>query len=243
MNLSSEKFTLKWNDFNQSVTSAFGDLRNDSDFTDVTLACEDGQQVEAHKVILAASSPFFQDILRINKHPHPLIYMRGIKAEDLVAIVDFLYYGEAKVYQDNLDNFLALAEDLKLKGLNTGDNQQPDHVKVDETITKPPTKIILNPEQTSIKSENPANEITVAVANQSVNMDLDKLNATIEGMMDETYRATVCKVCGKEGQRGDIRKHIESNHIEGVSHQCNICGKTSKSRHALVVHKIRYHKK
>ena len=65
----------------------------DKEFTDVTLACEDGKQVEAHKVILAASSPFFKDILKRNKHPHPLIYMRGLKSEDLLAIIDFLYFG------------------------------------------------------------------------------------------------------------------------------------------------------
>ena len=33
----------------------------------------DGHQIEAHKVILAASSPFFQAILKKNKHSHPLI--------------------------------------------------------------------------------------------------------------------------------------------------------------------------
>ena len=32
---------------------AFGNLREDKNFADVTLACEDGQQVEAHKIILA----------------------------------------------------------------------------------------------------------------------------------------------------------------------------------------------
>ena len=55
----SEKLCLQWNDFLENVKSAFGNLREDNDFTDVTLACEGGQQVEAHKVILAASSPFF----------------------------------------------------------------------------------------------------------------------------------------------------------------------------------------
>ena len=39
--------------------NAFGELREGKDFTDVTLACEDGQQVEAHKVVLTSSSPFF----------------------------------------------------------------------------------------------------------------------------------------------------------------------------------------
>ena len=63
---------------------------------DVTLACEDGKQVEAHKVILASSSPFFHNFLKRNKHPHPLIYMRGVKSDDLLAIVDFLILGASR---------------------------------------------------------------------------------------------------------------------------------------------------
>ena len=65
----SEKLCLQWNDFKDNVSSSFGGLREDKDLTDVTLACEDGQQVDAHKVILAASSPFFKDILKRNKDP------------------------------------------------------------------------------------------------------------------------------------------------------------------------------
>ena len=52
----SEKLCLQWNDFKENVYSACGSLRNDKEFTDVTLACEDGQQLEAHKVILAFST-------------------------------------------------------------------------------------------------------------------------------------------------------------------------------------------
>ena len=103
-----ERLCLQWNDFKDNVSSAFGDLREDKDFTDVTLACEDGQQVEAHKVVLIASSPFFLNILKRNKHPHPLIYMKGVKSENLVAMVDFFYHGEANVFQENLDSFLVL---------------------------------------------------------------------------------------------------------------------------------------
>ena len=113
----SEKLCLQWNDFKDNVNTAFGSLRQDTDFTDVTLVSEDGQQLEVHKVILVASSPFFKNILAKNKHSHPLIYMRKIKSEDLVAIIDFLYCGEANVYQENLNSFLAIAEELQLKGL------------------------------------------------------------------------------------------------------------------------------
>ena len=112
-----EQLSLRWNEFHQKTGNAFRNLREDFDFLDVTLACEDGQQIEAHKVILAASSPFFKKILARNKHPHPLIFMRGVKSVDLLAIVDFLYFGETKVFQENLDNFLGIAEELQLEGL------------------------------------------------------------------------------------------------------------------------------
>ena len=92
-----KKLCLKWNDFQENAISAFGTLREDREFADVTLACEDGKQVEAHKVILASSSPFFLNLLSRNKHPHPLIYMRGLKSEDLLAMIDFLYFGEGNV--------------------------------------------------------------------------------------------------------------------------------------------------
>ena len=48
----SEKHCLKWNDFQENVNVAFGSSREDNEFADVTLACEDGHQIEAHKVVL-----------------------------------------------------------------------------------------------------------------------------------------------------------------------------------------------
>ena len=49
--------SLQWNDFQDNIKSAFGNLieDNDSDFANVTLACEDGHHLEAQKVILEGS--------------------------------------------------------------------------------------------------------------------------------------------------------------------------------------------
>ena len=41
-------------------------------------------------------------------------------------MVDFLYFGEANIFQENLDSFLSLAEELKLKGLNNTADQLDD---------------------------------------------------------------------------------------------------------------------
>ena len=130
----SEKLCLQWNEFQKIVSSAFADLREDKDFTDVTLACEDGKQVEVHKVVLASSSPFFMQLLKRNKHPHPLIYMKGVKSENLMAMLEFFYFGEANVYQENLDTFLAFADELKLKGLNGPGPEQPKDIKYESGL-------------------------------------------------------------------------------------------------------------
>ena len=109
---SSERLCLQWNAFKENVTSAFGRLREDNDFSDVTLVSKDGKQVEAHRIVLASSSPFFMELLRNHKRASPLIFIKGVKYEDLVAIVDFLYVGAANVFQENLDSFLAIATPL-----------------------------------------------------------------------------------------------------------------------------------
>jgi len=113
---SSEKFCLRWNDFESNISVAFRELREDKDFFDVTLACDD-DQIQAHKVILSACSPFFRQILKRNRHEHPLLYLKGVKYIDLMSVLNFMYHGEVNVAQDELNSFLAIAEDLKVKGL------------------------------------------------------------------------------------------------------------------------------
>ena len=114
--MANEKFCLRWNDFEANISSAFRELREDKDFFDVTLACDD-EQLQAHKVILSACSPFFRTVLRRNRHEHPLLYLKGVKYADLVSVLNFMYHGEVNVAQEELNSFLAIAEELKVKGL------------------------------------------------------------------------------------------------------------------------------
>ena len=92
-------------------------MRLATDFSDVTLACENGRQIYAHRVILASSSSFFQGVLTKLMHSHPLIFLRGVSYSHLSAIVDFIYLGQAEVEQKDLDAFLEVAGGLGVKGL------------------------------------------------------------------------------------------------------------------------------
>jgi len=197
----SQKYWLKWNKFQENLYSSLGGLRESREFADVTLACEDGQQVEAHKVILAASSPFFQNILRSNPHQHPLIYMRGMKSEDLVGIVDFLYYGEVNILQDNLDNFLTLAEEIQLKGLTNEDKVTEQVLKKtepnlgkkakreprEESENEPLTDMVkVKPIEELVNKETPTDGDKIAIADITTELDksIAELSTELENISE-----------------------------------------------------------
>merc|ERR1711923_614305 len=87
-----------------------------------TLACDD-EQIQAHKVILSACSPFFRNVLRRNPHQQPLLYLKSVRYTDLQAVLNFMYNGEVNVAQEELNSFLAVAEELQVKGLTQSHSQ------------------------------------------------------------------------------------------------------------------------
>jgi len=111
---------------------AFREIREEKDFFDCTLSVGT-RQIQAHKLILSACSPFFRSILRQNPHQHPLLYLKGVEFTDLQSVLNFMYHGEVNVAQEELNSFLAVAEDLQVKGLTQGegskDKQNHDDAK------------------------------------------------------------------------------------------------------------------
>ena len=258
----SEKFCLKWNDFQQNIVTSYQDLHKESDFSDVTLVCEEDHQIEAHRIILTACSPFFKTVLKKNKHSHPMIYMRGLKAKDLVAIIDFIYHGEAKICQEDLDGFLALAEELQLKGLAGSQDlysqtiEQPvkktktlkkEHIGKTFDVAKQITYKNDVKESESIDNYKEISYELVSTGKMLVHADMDNLKVQINSMMEKVtdYEGETkwkCTACAKviKCQR-DMGRHIET-HIEGVSYPCHLCGAVKRSSNALNVHVTRIHR-
>ena len=116
-------FCLRQNDFDLNIKDSWKELQNQEDFCDVTLACDD-KHIKTHKVIISSSSPIFRNILKPNLNPHPFIYLRGVKYKDLSNLLNFMYQGEVNIPQEELDSFLAVAEDLKIRGLSGDENRK-----------------------------------------------------------------------------------------------------------------------
>ena len=253
-----EKLLLKWNDFQANISTAFRDLRVEGEFTDVTLVCEDNQRIEAHRVILSASSPFFRNILTSLKSPEPLVYMRGVSLNNLSSIIDFIYFGEANVCQDDLNDFLALADEVKLKGLSQHETVHSEVGDTEKLFIKQETKHGKKKKENrkaSLGTEDYTNEVltenlftkdneTVLHPNADTSelSDIQDMDFTLNSMIENLNGTWTCKQCGKTAKdKTKIRQHVEV-HIEGVQHPCAVCGRTYRSRNSLSNHKSKVHK-
>ncbi|XP_050299442.1 longitudinals lacking protein, isoforms H/M/V isoform X2 [Anthonomus grandis grandis] len=123
-----QQYCLRWNNHQPNFISVFSSLLNSESLVDVTLAAE-GKHLQAHKVVLSACSSYFQSLFTINPCQHPIVILKDVKFTDLKIMVDFMYYGEVNVSQEQLPYILKTAEMLKIKGLA--------EIPVDQTLTKP----------------------------------------------------------------------------------------------------------
>ena len=125
-----QQYCLKWNSFHTNMSDVFQNMLVNESLVDVTLACE-GASIKAHKMILAACSPYFQNLFTTNPCKHPIVILKDVKFNDLKSIIDFIYCGEVSIPQDQLNSLLKTAETLKIKGLaDFGEKQLSNSVSL-----------------------------------------------------------------------------------------------------------------
>ena len=72
---------------------------------------------------------------------------------------------------------------------------------------------------------------------------LKDLDLQIQTMMDKVDGVCICKICGKRNRnKSHIVSHIEGVHISGLSHPCELCGKSLGSRNSLGGHVRKFHR-
>ena len=234
-----EKFCLKWNDFQTNVSNAFKKLRKTENFYDVTLVSDDQQQVSAHKVVLASSSEYFKNILTSNTHSHPMLCLSGVNTADIKNMLDFMYNGEIQIFQDDLDQFLEIAQRFRLEGLIQ--NKQENYTDTQEfkyEASQESSNIMdLVPESENEPINHQTKEKIISlVANYE---SIEELDQKIEEMFEKVEgdnQKRRCIPCGKiSSMVANARNHAET-HIDGLNFPCQYCDKSFRSRDSLRKH-------
>ncbi|XP_022908160.1 broad-complex core protein isoforms 1/2/3/4/5 [Onthophagus taurus] len=112
-----QQFCLRWNNHQSNLLSVFDELLQNEAFTDVTLVCDGGNPIKCHRMVLAACSPYFQNLFTDLPCKHPVVVLKDVKFIEIKAILEYMYRGEVNVAQDQLAALLKVAEALKVKGL------------------------------------------------------------------------------------------------------------------------------
>jgi hypothetical protein len=100
------------------MTEAFESMLSDESLCDVSICCS-GKVIKAHRVILAACSVYFKQVLSsINgQTQYPIIFVNGIQLQDLESMLEFMYRGEVTIPQTQLPSLVKSAETLGVSGL------------------------------------------------------------------------------------------------------------------------------
>merc|ERR1712179_399126 len=217
-----EKFCLRWNDFQQSISQSFQDFRED--LTDVTIFCGK-KKVEAHRLVLCACSSVFKDVILKNSAPNPSILLFGVELVELYNLLDFMYKGEVSVSQDRLQKFLDLAEKLEVKGLY---QQGRGRGKPESERTKVNHRLSSTPQTKKIAED------VVTLAAPDYVMD------TIQNYDYESFGDA------SEDPHGYMIPHHTSYRDDSITnygeYPCIFCGKSYKTAGSLKNHRSLYHR-
>lgn len=130
-----QQYCLRWNNHRSNLLTVFDELLHNEAFTDVTLVCEGGAPIKCHRMVLAACSPYFQNLFTDLPCKHPVVVLKDVKYSEMKAILEYMYRGEVNVAQDQLAALLKIAEALKVKGL-VEENRKPPREEDREPSTE-----------------------------------------------------------------------------------------------------------
>ncbi|XP_043289797.1 uncharacterized protein [Venturia canescens] len=111
-----KEYVLQWTGHAAHVTERFSGLLARQALVDVTLICQ-GQKLRVHKLVLASSSLYFEEMLEQDLGQEPTILLRDLDFEVLKAMVEFMYCGETTISQCHLQTLLDAAQVFKVKEL------------------------------------------------------------------------------------------------------------------------------
>ena len=209
-----ESVAMAWADFPASTLARLKASRGEPEFADVTLACEGEGLVPAHRIVLSAGSSYFQSVLRKvggQVGGQVVLFLRGVEAQELEAVLAFLYEGQARVERARLPTFLTLASQLGLTGF-AGEQGEEQGEQVEEQVEEQQVQVEDTTVQTlsnnaHIKQEKDCNTDTKPKSSGKVWNFAQKLD-------EHTAK---CNYCGEEiksfkGDRMAVKMHLLDFH-------------------------------
>ena len=230
IDMDAQKIQFSWDNFLGNLQRSFQDLYRDPEFADVTLLSDDLVSIQSHRVILSSSSPLLNKILSFN---NPVLYLKGVRNEELKPLLEFIYTGSVKIEENNVNNFMKTAKDLQIKGLSSKQ-------------VKELTQVIQHEEEEQDSSDNQVsqdknNELIAPLPTQPV-FSNDKINRS-DNQLETTpqqkkYQCIHCDYI--TNFKHALKRHAAARHKPEVF-SCVECDYETTEGPYLEIHKSYFH--
>ena len=229
--MSQELLNLNWHTYSDHLKEMMVNLMESNETTDVTIVCEDKTKYRAHKFVLNSCSPVFQSIINdLPQKGDSVIYLRGVLAQEMKSILQFMYLGQATFYHDRMNEFLEVAKSLEIKEISKDvDSDDADVTKSHGTNDN--------------ISQNEENIHELETNKEYIN-EIEDFNDVrtkiIQSHMTESGKFQ-CSKCDKQFvHRSHVYRHFKALHA-GLSFICNECEKFFNQKIHLITHRRAVH--
>ena len=214
------KFRLNNTEFETNTATLLRNLYTSNNFTDVTLACEDGKQLRAHKIILSSASAVFDKILMEYSDANPLIYFGDTSYEHIEYIIRFVYLGEVAVPETELKPFMETVSKFKINGLHSDESEHGAYLQNINANSEGKSKDFIKEEDAK---ERPFDEDS--------KMDIVDIKAAVHSCEKCKYKTTTKEY---------LRIHRRSIH-DGIKYPCDKCDYKATQSSSLWQHNKTVH--
>ncbi|XP_037042641.1 protein abrupt isoform X2 [Bradysia coprophila] len=128
-----QTYCLRWNNHKSNLVEILDVLIQKECYVDCTIYVDGGEQFKAHRVVLAANSPYFQSILQDVPMDHCSILVPGVQPFEMRALIEYMYTGEVNVTQSQIPRIMTIAKQLEVKGLYDMTDLKDKFDKMDDT--------------------------------------------------------------------------------------------------------------
>ena len=246
------------------ITSSYHyHLYESKEFSDVTLVSDDYQSIDAHKTLLAHSSSIFRTLLHISTDQKPIIYLKGVSYNELLALVKLIYLGEELMEESELSALQEVANEYKVCHLNSSDartfdtkTQKMDFLSqpnVQDIGTFSPTKSnklnFLNFDSDSVElDKNASTELVqkhTSLENQeSFDIEPNSIDVVRDNMYTNFDEVLETKETSHEGSADNLAlqenpanaKQKKKNKKAEEESECKVCAKTFTTVRSLQRH-------
>ena len=234
------EFEISWPRQREDIFLHLGDFVRKDQFLDMTIWAGN-RKFRAHKVILAAASDYFKEVIVSHNSYQSIISFKPFAAQHMHNMLTFIYGGKCSVPMRDLKEFLHFARYLRVHGLNVDPNRIPNYQQFKlqrPTMISRPINSIQEP-QLSLAERGPLDplDITTSSNMQSQDSNIETKDSDSRFKKEENHTFS-CNKCGKRiiTYRGKkILTHIGKTREDAIF-ECTVCDKKFTSRRNLMMH-------